>query len=299
VTDALITDPRIAAIQHARSLAATTLACAIRDYRSQLTEKSLCTEWAQRLAAEDSLLPEGWYQPPPNGVSVLIGTPPDFTRMAYVSLRHEVTWPRQDITLTDDSIMYAYCSPVDRNTKMIGDLGITLYRGSDARIRNHLATCFDITAQVAAYAEVGMQLLELYEFAADLIDKAALVNETFSTTDQSGGIDIGHTLPWSYNEPTPEDRAALIGGDPKTVAKTISRARLFLNAEESQRILPTMGFTVEPRMAGPEYPLASFHVLVTFSDGVKRIHADFTELLDLFDMTSYLPRGALATLGCV
>ncbi|MBF8185321.1 M24 family metallopeptidase [Nonomuraea sp. K274] len=294
----LVPDPRIAAIQRARRIAAATLAKAIREEAPKLSELSLCTRWGQLLADHEELLSEGWYQPPPNGISALIGTPPDFKRMSYVSLRHEATWPRADITLGGNSIMYAYCSPVDRETKMIGDLGITLYNGADSRIKDHLAACFDITAQVAAYAEVGMELRELYRFAADLIDKAALANETFSTTDQSGGVDVGHTLPWSFNQPTSEEQQALDSGDLLVIARTISDARHFLNAEEGQRILPTMGFTVEPRMAGPEYPLASFHVLVTFTDGVKRIHADFSELLDLFDMPSYLPRRALETLGC-
>ncbi|MGW4412811.1 M24 family metallopeptidase [Nonomuraea sp. NPDC004702] len=292
-----VSDPRIEAIQRTRRIAAKTLAKAIREEAPKLTELSLCARWGRLLANHGDLLTQGWYQPPPNGLSVLIGTPPNFERMSYVSLRHEAMWPRADIGLYGNSMIYAYCSPIDQRTKMIGDLGITLYNGADSQIKDHLATCFDITARVAAYAEVDMELRELYRFAADLIDKAGMANKTFSTTDQSGGLDVGHTLPWSFNAPTPEEQQALESGDLLVIAETISRARRFLNAKESQRILPTMGFTVEPRMASPECPLASFHVLITFTNGVKSVHADFSELLDLFDMPSYLPRRALETLG--
>ncbi|MDW5327855.1 M24 family metallopeptidase [Plantactinospora sp. KLBMP9567] len=292
-------DPRIAAVVYARKAAAVTLAEAIRAGDSQVTEKGVCDRWSALLAADPRLLAEGWYQPPPNGVSALIGEGPDWARMSYVSLRHQQTWPRDDIQLKPGSLMYAYASPVVADSFMIGDLGVTVYGGEDEQIWEHLSTCFEITAAVAAYAEVGMELRELYNFAAGLMEKAALVNETYSTTDVSGGVDIGHTLPWTYEEPTTEQLGELRSGDFRRMAKAISMARLFHNAEERQKIEPTMAFTVEPRMAGPDRPLASFHVLVSFDQGVKRIHCDFAEIFSLFGMNSRLPQQALTTLGCL
>ncbi|MGH3974024.1 MAG: hypothetical protein ACRDS9_11995 [Pseudonocardiaceae bacterium] len=292
-------DPRITAVAYAREAAAATLAEAIKTGGPHTSEKGVCDRWSALLAADPKLLAEGWYQPPPNGVSALVGEGPDWSRMSFVSLRHQETWPRDDLMLKRGSLMYAYSSPVVAENYMIGDLGVTLYDGEDEQIWGHLSTCLEITAAVASYAEVGMELRDLYNFAAGLMENAALVNETYSTTDVSGGVDIGHTLPWTYEEPTAEQLTELRSGDYPRIAKAISKARLFHNAQERQKIQPTMAFTVEPRMAGPGRPLASFHVLVSFDHGVKRIHCGFAQIFSLFGMNSRLPQQALTTLGCL
>jgi len=242
------------------------------------------------------LLPDGWYQPPPTGASVLIGSPPTYARVEYESLRDPHTWPRADIRLRDDSLVYAYASPTDRATGMIGDIGVTLYHGPDHRIRQHVATCLELTVRIAALAEVGMELRELYHQAERLVKEAGLGNRTASATD-SGAPNIGHTIPWTFGDYSAEDERRLRNGDPADVSDLISRQRIFLNPSTRRRIEPTMAFTVEPRMSSPSLPLSSFHIIVAFREGRKTISSEFGRLFRIFGMEEYLPRKALEALG--
>jgi hypothetical protein len=198
-------------------IAAQTLAKALNGGSSGLSERELCDRWLTGMRAEPTLLPEGWYTPPPDGLSALIGDPPEFGRMSYVSLRHPDIWPRADISISGESLLYVYASPVDRDTKMIGDLGVTLYRGTDQRIRRHLSACLEITGQLAEFTAVDMELRDIYHRAAELMRDTGLSNETYSTTDVSGGLDVGHTIPWSYCEPTDPELAAVQSREPARI----------------------------------------------------------------------------------
>jgi len=55
-----------------------------------------------------------------------------------------------------------------------------------------------------------------------------------------------------------------------------------------------MAFTVEPRLTSATLPLSSFHVIVTFLEGRKRVQSGFRALFELFGMDGYLPTTGLA-----
>jgi hypothetical protein len=247
------------------------------------------------MRAKPALLPEGWYQPPPGGVSVLIGRPTSFARVGYTSLRDPQIWPRGDIELADDSLVYAYASPTDRASGLIGDFGVTLYSGSRQSVRDHVERCLQISVGIAEHAEVGMELRELFRHAERLIAEAELSNRTASATD-GGAANIGHTVPWSFEPYSASDRECIDSGDVKEIAALIRGKRIFLNATASQRIAQTMAFSVEPRMASAKLPLTSFHLVVAFIDGRKRVFSNFDALFARFGMDRYLPVSALGRL---
>jgi hypothetical protein len=283
---------RIGIIQRTREIAAVALADAL-DYRLEASsERAIRDRWIQIIGKTASLCPEGWYQPPPTGASILIGHPEDgFARMNYDSLRNPAIWPRNDISLRDDSLIYAYASPIDRNTGLIGDIGLTLYRGTDQSIRDYLLTCLEVTVRIACFAEVGMELRELFNYAQRQIEGAHLSNQTSST--RSGTANIGHTIPWTYEEYSDEAKRYLEQGSACDMRDVISKARVSINDSATLCIQPTMAFTVEPQIASSTAPLCSYHVIVAFSEAKKITSPSFESLFKAFSMEDYM-RPALA-----
>jgi len=190
---------RIAIVNRTRLVGAAGLVRALSDLNDSETERTICDRWLAATREDTTLCPDGWYQPPPGGVGVLIGHPPGFERMEYVSLRAPDIWPRDDIHFDEASLIYAYASPTNRATGLIGDIGVTLYRGSDPRLRDHLSSCIEIANRIAEFAEVGMELRELFHHGESLIADASARNRTSSATD-SGARNIGHTVPWTYED---------------------------------------------------------------------------------------------------
>ena len=213
---------RIAIIQRTRQIAALALSDALKQPREGSSERAICDRWIQIMGKTTSICSEGWYQPPPGGAAVLIGYPEDhFARLNYNSLRNPSFWSSNKISLREDSLLYAYASPFDPNTALIGDIGITLYRGAEELIRSHLSTCLEVTARTACFAEVGMEFRELFNYAQRQIDDLNLRNETSSTA--SGTANIGHTVPWSYQEYSEEAKQCLERGSLLEIRNIISK----------------------------------------------------------------------------
>lgn len=233
----------------------------------------------------------GWYDPPASGAAILVGQPADgYARLNYNSLRHESSWSRRDVLLADDSLVYAFASPFDWRSAMIGDIGVTLYRGTDEAIKRHLTACMDLTFKVAGYAEVGMELRELFEYADREIRCAGLVNETSGT--RSGLSNIGHTVPWSYGQYSRRALECLRDGDTHGLRAEISGARVSIDNKAVLHIQPDMAFTVEPQISSPSMPLCSYHVIVSFVGGTKEIISCFGALLEEYDMETYVRLGS-------
>lgn len=282
-------------IAAARVLAARSLVHAIADAGASRSEADIHARWHAELAAEAALMPHGWYMPPPEGMSVLIGQPPDFSRTTFVSLRVPEKWPSAEPKLARDSLLFCYCSPVHRQTAMIGDFQLTLYGGTDPRVREHLVRCLDITISTAEYAAVGMTLSEVYAHALQRIHRAGLDHTTRSTTDPREK-NIGHSIPWS--EGTYDDRiwAALRENRSADIAQLISNARVFVTASQGQVIAPDMAFTIEPQITSPLGLFASYHIIVSFVGGAKRVLTNFLEPFSIFGMGDYMPAELLGRL---
>jgi hypothetical protein len=273
-------------IERARSLGAQ---CFLETFGgenpwdSRLTESDIAQRWLGHMKRCSDLLPGGWYQPPPGGLAVLIGEAPKFKRLEYESLRDESSWPRNDIPLLPGSLVYAYASPVDRETGLIGDLGFTLYSGPDERLQEYLRTCLRVTLDVARYAEPGMALCDLYTYADSRITGAGFRNQTPSSTDP-GAMNVGHTVPWSYPSGAPDVDLS----DMVSLRDQIRTSRLFLNSRNTTPIGRDMTFTVEPRFISDNYPMCGYHVIVSFTDGVRDISTCFREIFEQFGMLPYM-----------
>jgi Metallopeptidase family M24 len=278
---------RIAIIQRTRMTASAALANTLGASDNNSSERGICDRWLKTTANDKAVCAEGWYQPPPGGACILIGHPEDrFGRLNYDSLRNPDTWSRANIMLREDSLVYAYASPFDRETGLIGDIGLTLYRGSEQSIWDHLTRCLEVTIRIASFAEVGMELRELFHYAQQQIQTAELTNET--STTQSGTSNIGHTVPWSYEEYPSEALQCLKQGSMQELRDMISAARVSINSRASVKIQPTMAFTVEPQISSSSAPICSYHLIVTFSEGSKNISPSFDRLFEIFGMEDHL-----------
>jgi hypothetical protein len=223
-------------------------------------------------ATDTELYESGWYDPPEGGASVLIGK----ERMAFDSLRKQEFWPRDDIVYQNNLPMFVYLSPVDRFTKMIGDFGLTVYSGEDEEMRKHIRKGLAAILRIAESAAVGMSLEAVHDRGLEILSEYGLAHARISTiTPGAGESNFGHTVPWSDGEAAPE-------GKPMAKLKEDIRiARKFLSPGEQYQIRPTCAFTVESRMMNPqnpELPNIFFHVIVTFSNGEKQLHADFNDI---------------------
>jgi hypothetical protein len=289
VTKEPIIGHRIQAVGRTRLTAAAALSKSLEGIGAELSESTIHERWRRALAADSALMPQGWYLPPPAGISVLIGDPPHYTRTSFASLRDRSRWPDQQAGLREECLLFVYASPVDRRTAMIGDFQMTLYAGSDPAIRSHIATCFQITASIVSHATVGMEMRELYDYADRLIREFGLSNSTYSTTNTSGQPNIGHTIPWTYDGYDERIWAAVRQNDGRRIANLMSQARAFVTADETLRIPDNIAFTIEPQIISTHQPKVSFHVIVAFNDGFKRVYAHYAEQLTQFGMLDYLP----------
>lgn len=241
----------------------------------------------QALDAHAEVFADGWYQPPPDGIIVAAADPPFYDRVHQPSYRPLEAWPSTLRTVGRDSLLYIYASPVHRETGIIGDVGISLYRGSDRALREHLRRVYSVTLEIIDGIESGMTLGEVARFADEITKRAGLENQVHSVSDASG-VNIGHTIPWSGRSISPTDRMVLENGSASERAGLVSNARRFVNPLESSQLVDFEAFTIEPRLSAPGLPTVGFHFVVGFESGKKRVITEFEPLVDLFEMRDLL-----------
>ena len=106
--------------------------------KQSISEKDFKNEWYNNLTKENNIIADGWYNPPPKGMAILFGN-----RVSFDSLRNEKNWASDTIINWKEDLLYAYCSPVDKVSGIIGDISVTLYFGKDKEIINHIKNCHD------------------------------------------------------------------------------------------------------------------------------------------------------------
>lgn len=226
---------------------------------------------------------EGWYMPPPHGIIVAIGHPPDYSGLFHPSFRAEESWPSAGTRLDRESVLYAYSSPVHLPTGLIGDTGCPLYRGTDNAVHAQLQSVWNVTFAIVEEIKLGMSFVDLYPIAARLLDEAGLTNNVYSVNDNVH-VNIGHTIPFTDQPLTAADRDVIDNGTPNQLADLVSSSRKFLNAVEPLEITEDLAFTVEPRVNAPGMPSLSFHVTVGFENGKRVAVTEFEPLFELFGM---------------
>jgi len=257
-----------------------------------ISEANLRDVWLVEMRKSSIIFPDGWYFPPPNGIGVLFGTEEDYGRMNYQSLRPEEIWPKKDTFLDrEKGIIYVYASPVDKATGMIGDWGMTIYFGNNPDIIEHLKQCLYLNHQVLDYAKVDMSFADLTTYAVNLFTQQGLSNQITSITD-TAGVNIGHTVPASYEQWTPNEYEIFESNDWEKTVKMISKKRKFLNTSEPLLIHNGMAFTIEQRLTRPDRPLipmSSFHTIAVFHPGGrKELLTNFDDIFKLTGMSYML-----------
>ena len=273
-------------IVRARTAAASTLMAAIRQLGHSYTERSLATAWLNGLCKDHAILPFGWYQPPPAGMSVLIGSPPDYGRLNYRSLRDPDTFPSDRFQMSPESILYPYFSAVDRATLMIGDHVGTYYGGRDRNIRDAMKEVYAYVTSIADYAKSGMSFSEVYDFASSRLDSLGAKNNIYNTSGGSS-FDVGHTIPY-FGRPLP---AELLKSDklPQAeIAGMLAKGREFVSKENLGVIEPPCAFTIEPQVIIDGLPMISFHVILVFIGAEKHLIQKFEELFESFGMSEWI-----------
>lgn len=285
---------RIRIILETRRKASEALLDAFKATIDTPSENKIRDSWLAHISAHSDLSSQGWYLPPPGGACILVGQPEtNFSRLNYNSLRDRETWSRDDIFVTERSVIYAYASPIAKGTGLIGDTGISLYSGDDPVIIDHLQKCLKTTVDISNYAEVGMPLRELLAYARQRLSEAELSNQ--ATSRASGVENIGHTIPWSYEDYSAQEGQILRGEDHDDILKTISEKRISINDSAELRIQPNMAFTVEPQIRSERNPLCSYHLIVAFYEGRKKATTYFDSIFEYFGMNEYM-RPILETL---
>jgi Metallopeptidase family M24 len=246
------------------------------------TELEVHTLLQAALARRAELHPTGWYAPPPDGISVLFGAP-DSGRSKFESLRRPAYWSGSDYIFDDQTFGTVYMSPVDRASGMIGDINMSFYAGDDPAVREHIKHCLETVEATTDLAQVGMSFRELHAKTADLLTNSGLNNNWTKTTNDPLGTDFGHSIPWSYEDPTAEEQRAIERLPIEKLKDVISSKRLYVNVAEEFVIPETAAFTLEIQCSSterPELPNAYFHTIVTFRDGHKHITTDFNPVFE-------------------
>jgi hypothetical protein len=277
-------EKKVEAVVRARRVVADTLLSTLQMFSNEgFTEKQLGDNWMEKIKENSIIRNCGWYLPPPHGMSILIGNPPDYSRLRYNSLREVENWPSSEISYSDCSILYPYFSAVDRDTLLLGDFVGTFYPGKDPAIRNWINNAYKLTLEIARFIEPGQRVSDIYSYAQYLFNSLGASNNTYS---QSGGLasDIGHSIPWfSKNLDT-----SSVELPDKDVASLIAKARWFISKNNNDVLEDSFGLTIEPQLIAPELPMASFHIIVMIANGKKTIVTEFDSLFEYFGMSEWM-----------
>ncbi len=240
------------------------------------TESNLRDCWLSELGHNPQLRETGWYTPPPGGIiCTSCKAEDDYAALRQASFREESTWP-QNTPIGEEDILFAYASPVDRQTGYIGDWGLCLYRGSNPGIIEHLENALLATIDVAQAACSGMAMKDLYHVAINAGTIRGLSSSNVQSQSDSSGYNIGHTIPLHVQDISRQSS--------EECAKSISDNRTFINSGQAQTIGDNMALVIEPRYSTKSYPDTLFHMTVIFEDGQKDIVHNYSEILALNGM---------------
>lgn len=269
---------RILAIQKTRKITSEILVKALAVLEGK-TETAVRDEILKGLSTHAELYPTGWYDPPPSGTSVLWSTKP-FERLQYNSLRDKQFWPNNSSRFEKETVGHVYASSVDRQTNMIGDVALTIYAGTRDDIKKHIRACHDAILNAAEYLEVGKSLSDIYTHAIGHFQSRSLKIGWMTTVQDPYQTNLGHTIPGSYGEELD------FGGTFFEIREAIRTKRIFINEGATFKVPSTCAVTIEARLVDTDERLPNilFHFIVTFSEGKKKICANFDDIFSAMDM---------------
>ena len=255
---------------HARQNAVSALKQALKEsYGKQISEKDLKNRWIALMSQDKGIYSSGWYCPPGKGAAVLFDE-----RLNFDSLRNEQFWSGEKTIDWGNGLLYAYCSPVDRESGYIGDMSVTLYFGEDERIRDHFRNCRAAIGEIFASLEAAEGPKEIFLLSLEIFRKHSLRSNVISRTDPMPS-NLGHTF-------THLDKKS----DEKELSREdvahLSSSRKFLNGSADWQFEEGMQFTIEPQLLSlddPSLPKVTHHYAVKKTDGGFIVCDDIDEFL--------------------
>src|SRR3989344_3761726 len=234
-----------------------------------------------KMASRDDIFPKGWYDPPPGGVSVIFDEAP-FKRLQYDSLRNPEYWSNKTNVFTKEAVGSVYFSTVDKKTRMMGDIGFTMYSGNNGEIRQHLKNVYEVIFTIAKHAAVGMKFSELCSFARKLFEnKFKPTRWVTISSDPNQSMNLGHSVTGSF------ESNFNFGDTFEEVKEALRTKRVALIDTENFEIPETCAFIVESRLEDfnkPHLPSAYFQFIVCFDKGKKTIMDNFNKIFSTVGM---------------
>jgi len=245
-----------------------------------LSELGIKEKIASEIQNHNEIFPEGWYNPPPAGISVILDQKP-FKRLQYDNLRQPVFWPRADLIFEKETVAMVYCSPIDRKTGMLADIGLTIYRGENGAIKQHIKNSYQAILAIAKHAEVGMKFSGLCAFASNSFENKFRTTRWTTKSSPNTNMNLGHTIPGSF------ENNFIFGETYEEIKEAIRTKRIQVNEVENFQIPETCAFTIESRLEDandPNMPSSYFHFIVCFDKGKKTILENYSQIFSTVGM---------------
>lgn len=258
--------------------------------KKPISEVMLRDAWLFEMRKNKNVFPDGWYDPPPHGIIVLFAADNNTKRLDFKSARPKEFWPRDDVFLDrKKGIALLYSSPVDKESGIIGDFEMTIYFGKNKIIKNQLKTNLNIIYKTFEELKKDMMLSEICLIGSRLLKQSKLENIVYSISDPAS-TNLGHTIPFSYEKMTFQERKILKAGDKnwEKLREVITKKRKYVSTIESLKFSPPIAITVEPRSKiknKKDSPLIAFHGIMFFKEnGKKELQTNFDKIFKLVGM---------------
>jgi hypothetical protein len=260
----------------ARAVGIRTLSDTIDALRGRActTERDFKASWLDRLSHCSDIVASGWYSPPPDGITVLTATPDDPARLAYSSLRSEEYWPSDRLIDWQNGLLLAYCSAIDKVSGLAGDIAITLYFGSESRIKDYFRRAHFVVGRLLDSISNKDTSLNIIDRADAAFADKGLRNCVTSITDKAS-YNVGHTIP----QLNPELLGSTLSEEEREQCRT---QRRFLNRVTDWPIASGGQFSIEPQIRSAtdeDLPQLTFHYLVRAERSEIRVCRDVDSLL--------------------
>jgi hypothetical protein len=287
-------DKKLEICKSTRKIAADTLYTVldkVLNSNRKVSELEFRDLWLKELRKHPSIFPDGWYTPPPHGISIIFSSDKNFERTNFKSFRWEEFWP-SNISFLDkkNGIIIAYASPVDKKTGIIGDFGLTMYIGKNNDIRDHFKTIINSKKEIFSHVKIGTTLGEIYDYAKSMFISLNLSNDWWVNITDPSGRNIGHTVIGISPHLESKETESLNKEKWETVSTMLSKKRIFVSPDQFFTIKPGDAFTIEHRLK-PEtdLPIIWFHTIGMFyTNGKKELLTGFDKLFKLTGMNYML-----------
>ncbi len=270
-----------------RQIVAVIISETLKDFKTG-SELDLSEALKRKMGERPDIYPSGWYDPPPFGIGVIFENNDNQKRSKFPHLRQEPYWPKNEYRIDKETICMLHLSPVDKDSGIISDIGLSWYKGENQAIQKHLKLCLEAIEDIAEYMEEDMGFGQIHDFGLELFAKNRLRDSLITNSFDPGGLSLGHTIPWTHEKPTSNEEVIIKKGSLDELRPLIAAKRQYINKDVTFKIPETIAFTIEAQLTSetdPNLPNAYFHVIVSFQNGQKKVSSNFNPIFDTLGIT--------------